>query len=231
MATVTETPEEALARIQSMGFGKNDALCIMAFAERGIDPEQITPRENVLTFRAWRAKGRQVAKGAISVQVTTWIPCKDSKRQTKEGEERAEKLRPKTAYLFHVSQTIPVGSEKGTRPDAWANPLLVREGTYEDDSQPIAHVSRDVADAFGIQESSQTVINEAECTFRRDELHEQREAFAESFNDWKEGAANWAHFNPAEATELANLESTLCTCPMAGVVTNVDCPIHGKAVA
>ena len=43
MATVTETPEEALARIQAAGFGKNDAMAIMAFADRGIDFVAIHP--------------------------------------------------------------------------------------------------------------------------------------------------------------------------------------------
>ena len=101
--TTTETPEQALARIQATGFGKNDALVIMAFSERGIDPENIDPRHNVLTFNAWKAKGRQVAKGAISVRAQTWIPCKEAKKQTKDGATAKKFLRPKTVSLFHES--------------------------------------------------------------------------------------------------------------------------------
>jgi len=121
-----------------MGWGKNDVLAIMEFSARGIDPDDINPHQNVLTFRAWRAAGRQVAKGAISVRVTVWVA-----RQGKETEPAPAptdkspvwgkgngKTWPKTTALFHISQTIPQGAEKGTRPDAWANPALIREGTY-----------------------------------------------------------------------------------------------------
>ena len=70
----TESPQEALARIQSMQFCGNDVLVITAFAETGILPEDINPRHNVLPFRVWRAKGRRVARGAKSIAVTVWIP-------------------------------------------------------------------------------------------------------------------------------------------------------------
>ena len=40
-------------------------------------------------------------------------------------------MRPITAVLFHESQTIAEDAEKGTRPAAWANPQLVKEGTYD----------------------------------------------------------------------------------------------------
>jgi hypothetical protein len=128
-----ETPAEALARIQS-GFSKNDELVICAFAEAGVDPDEIEPRENVLTFNAWRAKGRKVAKGATSVRVQTWIPCrdKDGDDGAREGEvsTRRRKMRPKIAFLFHMSQTIAVDAPEGTRPAAWRNPILVKAGTY-----------------------------------------------------------------------------------------------------
>jgi hypothetical protein len=190
-STATETPEQALERIQSMGFGRNDAICVMAFADRGIDPEQIEPRVNVLTFRAWRAAGRQVAKGATGVPVKTWVPCKDSKRETKEGEERKGRLRPKTARLFHISQTVPSGAPKGTRPEAWQNPALVKAGTYE--TEPVAVVRPEIADAFGMRELPNVVVREEVLT-------------------------------PKQQGNVV----PKCNCPMAGVVTNVDCPIHGS---
>ncbi len=104
--TTRETPAEALTRIQN-GFSKNDALVIALFAARGIDPETIEPRENVLTYRAWQAKGRQVCKGERSVRITTYIPI-DEKRDENGKVTRAAGSRPKMAFVFHVSQTKAV---------------------------------------------------------------------------------------------------------------------------
>lgn len=135
MSTTTESPAEALARIQSAGFGRNDALAILAFSAAGISPADITPRHNVLTFRAWRAAGRQVAKGAKSVPVTVWIRKKGAPLtfDPKADPEKPAKgpCWPKTTALFHVSQTNPIDSPLGTRPAAWANPVLIRPGTYD----------------------------------------------------------------------------------------------------
>lgn len=122
MATTKETPAEALARIQSR-VSKNDFAAIVQFAECGIHPNDISPRLNVLTFKAWKAMGRRVAKGATGQKVCVWVPVE------KDGKE--DGVRPITAVLFHISQTIAEDAEKGTRPEAWANPMLVKEGTYE----------------------------------------------------------------------------------------------------
>ena len=77
MNDIKETPEQALARIQSRGFNQNDALAILEFAARGLNADDLTPRVNILTANAWRAKGMRIGKGATSVKVTTWYPCKD----------------------------------------------------------------------------------------------------------------------------------------------------------
>lgn len=133
MATVTETPAETLARIQQ-GFSKNDLAVVMAFADAGIDPDDITPRVNVLTYRGWQALDRQVAKGAISLRVTVWIPKKGKKGEessSKDDKKKTASMYPKTVSLFHVSQTIPKSAPKGTKPDAWENPQLVRAGSYD----------------------------------------------------------------------------------------------------
>ena len=122
MATTKETPAEALARIQSR-VSKNDFAAIVQFAECGIHPNDLTPRVNILTFKAWKALGRRVAKGATGQKVCVWVPVE------KDGKE--DGVRPITAVLFHISQTIAEDAEKGTRPEAWANPMLVKEGTYE----------------------------------------------------------------------------------------------------
>ena len=109
LRTTKETPAEALARIQA-GFSKNDALVVALFAARGIDPATIEPRENVLTYRAWQAKGRQVCRGEQSVKISTFIPV-PAKLDAVTGEilEPASS-RPWTAAVFHVSQTKAVQS-------------------------------------------------------------------------------------------------------------------------
>ena len=230
MATqTTETPEEALARIQSMGFGKNDAIVIMAFSDRGIPPEDIDPRHNVLTFRAWTAAGRQVAKGSISVEVTTWIPCKDSKKDTKEGEEPGKRLRPKTARVFHVSQTIPKDSPKGTRPEAWNNPALVREGTYAAPEEPES-TDKPISPPVDIPKPS--IVREEVL-----ELNESGEL--ETVEEWTTDTPHEqidremaAALNAPDKSSVEAIEESVqaCNCPMAGYVTNVDCPIHGGRV-
>jgi hypothetical protein len=161
----SETPQEALARIQSMHFCGNDVLVIQVFSEAGIPPEQIDPRNNVLTFNAWKAKSRRVAKGAKSIRVTVWIPIRDRNADAEpdengDGEKKKRNgMRPKLTRLFHLCQTVDAEAEKGTRPKAWQNPALVREGTYEPEEEPagdvesgpVAHVPQWMADAFGME--------------------------------------------------------------------------------
>ena len=106
--TTKETPAEALARIQA-GFSKNDALVVALFAARGIDPDAVEPRENVLTYRAWQAKGRQVRKGEKSVKITTYIPI-DEKKDANGKVTHPAGSRPRSTAVFHVSQTKAVQS-------------------------------------------------------------------------------------------------------------------------
>jgi hypothetical protein len=122
MSQIKETPADALARIQST-VSKNDFAAIVQFAGCGISPDEITPRVNVLTFKAFKALGRRVAKGATGQKVCVWVPV--------EKAGKADGVRPITAVLFHVTQTIAEDAEKGTRPAAWNNPQLVKEGTYD----------------------------------------------------------------------------------------------------
>jgi len=128
-----ETAEEALARIQS-GVSENDGAAILAFWQAGVELTDITPRENVLTFKAWRAKGRQVAKGASGVPVVVWFPVKekDKTRTEKDGSPKT-RMMSRTVRLFHESQTIEAGAEKGTKPAAWRNEQLVKAGTYDEE--------------------------------------------------------------------------------------------------
>ena len=107
--TTKETPAEALVRIQA-GFSKNDALVVALFAARGIDPADVQPRENVLTYRAWQAKGRQVCKGEKSVRITTYIPIEAKVDPVTGKVIEPASSRPWTAAVFHISQTKAVQS-------------------------------------------------------------------------------------------------------------------------
>lgn len=114
-----ETPQSALDRIQS-GFSKNDANVIYAFAAAGVDPNDIEPRENVLTMNAWKAKGRRVGLGTTALAVPIFRQVKDRKNPEK------SKTIPTTARLFHVSQTVDADAPAGSYPEALGNPALVK---------------------------------------------------------------------------------------------------------
>lgn len=125
MKTIAESPTAALERIQS-GYSGSDETVLVHFAECGIAPEDIAPRENCLTFHAWKAKNRRVAKGAISCRVLTWIPQRNKDGDTADDKAKP-KMRPKTAYVFHESQTVAADAPKGTKPDGADNPALIRQ--------------------------------------------------------------------------------------------------------
>lgn len=99
-----ERDMEALARARN-GCSQNDTLAAVLFAERGIPVEVINPRENVLTFAAWRALGRTVKRGEHGIRVPVWIPFeKEVKKPDGTTEIKAGRY-PRDAVLFHISQT------------------------------------------------------------------------------------------------------------------------------
>jgi antirestriction protein ArdC len=78
---------------------------VAAFTERGLEPSEILPRVNVLTFDAWKALGRHVRKGEKSVKVRCFYTT-----EAKTDQATGEELEPggrfmSLAYLFHISQT------------------------------------------------------------------------------------------------------------------------------
>ena len=85
---------EALTRAQTGHSMANYAQILHGFSAKGI--ADIRPRENVFTYAAWQALGRQVMKGQTGVKVQTWITTE------KDGEKRTM---PKTTTVFHISQT------------------------------------------------------------------------------------------------------------------------------
>ena len=91
----------------------NYPAIIEGFVQRGIAAGDIKPRENVFTYDAWRALGRQVRKGERSVRVTTWIPITKKETDPNTGElvEKVLHKRPHTAFVFHITQTDPVAQD------------------------------------------------------------------------------------------------------------------------
>jgi hypothetical protein len=97
---------EALDRATNGRVNLNYATIIREFSARGIAPDDIVPRFNVLTYHAWRACGRQVRKGEKGVHVITYVPCDRKEKDKKTGEEKiVTSSRPTSATVFHVSQT------------------------------------------------------------------------------------------------------------------------------
>lgn len=101
--------QEALNRATSNQSESNYDAIFEGFMDKGISPNDIHPRENVFTYHAWRAKGRQVRKGEHGVKIITMIPVKDKEtgKQATDGDGRP-KFRAKRATVFHISQTDPI---------------------------------------------------------------------------------------------------------------------------
>ena len=103
--TKDQLQSEALARARGSVSTLNFMPIIMGFTEKGIAQDDIIPRVNVLTFHAWKAVGRSVKKGEHGVKIVTWIPV-SKKRVDTDGNEKVDSWkRPKTATVFHISQT------------------------------------------------------------------------------------------------------------------------------
>jgi hypothetical protein len=110
-----EMQTEALERARASQALTNYPAIYAGFMAKGIAEPDIRPRENVFTFRAWKALGRSVKKGERGVRVITFIPCESTVRDPQTGEERTEGYkRPHTTTVFHISQTEPT-SEREAR--------------------------------------------------------------------------------------------------------------------
>jgi hypothetical protein len=124
-ATTSERREqiqqEALSRAVSGQALTNWPAIIAGFMAKGIPEHQIRPRENVFTYHAWRALGRQVRRGEHGVKVLTYVsvPDKDAKdgvaTNDLDGADKPKRggyRRPWTATVFHVSQTDPIPTDR-----------------------------------------------------------------------------------------------------------------------
>ena len=106
----SSTPQEALDRAVNNSSTANYEEIVKGFMARGIPESEIHPRENVFTYNAWRAKGRQVSKGRKGVRITVYVPSyKDDPDAP--GEQKLVGKYRRSASVFHVSQTIEVKSK------------------------------------------------------------------------------------------------------------------------
>jgi antirestriction protein ArdC len=102
--TTQEMRAEALSRATTGQSWANFPAIMAGFVEKGIPEDEIRPRENVLTFNAWKALGRHVRRGEHGVRVTTWISIAETRNETGAVTRKAGR-RPWSAVVFHVSQT------------------------------------------------------------------------------------------------------------------------------
>ena len=100
-----QAAQEALDRARNGESVANYPAIYSGFLEKGIPESEILPRVNVLTYHAWRAKGRQVKRGEHGVRVVTYIETAE-KRDQESGEitRKASKF-PKGTTVFHITQT------------------------------------------------------------------------------------------------------------------------------
>src|SRR5882672_8238650 len=96
---------EALSRAVSGQSFANYQSIFEGFMAKGIPEAQILPRENVFTYNAWKALGRQVRKGEHGVKCVTFIVCEDKKAEEKTGKKSSFRRAMDNDGVFHVSQT------------------------------------------------------------------------------------------------------------------------------
>ena len=104
-----ELQAEALTRATCGLSTANYTAIVHGFAAKGIPVDEIIPRENVLTYHAWRALGRQVRKGEHGVRVLTFVPTgkADDAGKGTEGRKNRSGVRPWSSTVFHITQTDP----------------------------------------------------------------------------------------------------------------------------
>jgi antirestriction protein ArdC len=120
-ASREQMQQEALTRAATGQSFANWPAIIAGFTAKGIAESDIRPRENVFTYQAWRALGRQVRRGEHGVKVTTFVSI--AGKEDRDGvatndadgtdkPKRGAARRPWTATVFHISQTDPIQPER-----------------------------------------------------------------------------------------------------------------------
>lgn len=115
--TKEEMQKEALRNATQNKSFANYTTIFEGFSEKGISMNDIKPRENVFTYRAWLELGRQVKKGEKGVKVVSFIKGKakvekEGGSATKgEGEKKlGGGMFPRTTTVFHITQTEEIKS-------------------------------------------------------------------------------------------------------------------------
>lgn len=105
-SNVNERQAEALSRALTGQSWSNFPAIIQGFIARGIPESEILPRENVFTYQAWKALGRQVRKGEHGIKVVTFIKRDKKVKDTETYEIKIQTYSmPRTVSVFHISQT------------------------------------------------------------------------------------------------------------------------------
>lgn len=97
--------QEALTRAITGQSMSNYPAIFQGFMEKGIPEDQIKPRENVLSFQAWKKLGRYVRRGEHGVKICTFVPVPDSKSKSADPDEQRTRLMPHYVAVFHITQT------------------------------------------------------------------------------------------------------------------------------
>ena len=101
-----EKYQEALNRAQASLSLTNYPAVYNYFMEMGIPEAEIKPRENVLTFNAWKALNRYVRKGEHGCKILTYLEGSKTVTNEETGEPEEKRWRtPWSSVVFHVSQT------------------------------------------------------------------------------------------------------------------------------
>jgi len=101
---------EALSRaVNGLSLGNYPAI-FAGLVAKGIPESSIKPRQNVFTYQAWRALGRQVRRGEHGAKVVTFV---EMAKENKETGERQSFRRPWTTTVFHISQTDAIVESRG----------------------------------------------------------------------------------------------------------------------
>jgi antirestriction protein ArdC len=96
---MSQLNDDALMNARGRQSTTNYGAIFQGFAAMGID--NVQPRGNVLTFKAWLALGRVVKKGQHGVKVVTFVPMA---KNLDDGGTKGF-LAPRTTTVFHISQT------------------------------------------------------------------------------------------------------------------------------
>ena len=97
-----EMQQEALGRAKTGESLANYPAIFEGFAAKGIPIDDIRPRENVFSFNAWKAAGRNVRRGEHGVKILTFI---ETEKKNAAGEIERSARRPWSTTVFHISQT------------------------------------------------------------------------------------------------------------------------------